>query len=415
MASAATSTAALRADRALSRRFWLIERSAASLVRFRVLAACGLSVHFAAHWLETPALFGWSFPEALALLGQSSSEAWTSALSPRALSLLFGCAVGLAISIALGVAPRACAALLYVISIVSYRIFFPIAGLDDYLANVTTLFLILMPSGRAARPPSRGWRAQTSTAAQSVSGIAAAVFLSFVILIYLTSGFGQLTAHDTLGPVFDTVVRLLPAAFVLPVSGLCTLGVALQLAIHAYLGLTTSSLFANIILAASGALFYGERERPPGGARLFDAGAVVALLGAAIGAVLVAGALLGQSAVLGPATRAFFDAGLLPAPRGAPFSEDARLSISVSDVGTEHRRTIPFPSQGRLARRLVARIGNEASRRTRLALASAVVRAYCREQGYLSQQGVLTWSGGGSERLLAEFECGPDGTLSAIR
>src|SRR5690349_3741794 len=101
--STAETSAAPRADRFAQRRGWLLERSPVSMARFRVLAASGLAVHFAAHWLDTPSLFAWSSPGDLAMLGHSAVAPWLGSLSERSLALLFALGVGLAAATALGV------------------------------------------------------------------------------------------------------------------------------------------------------------------------------------------------------------------------------------------------------------------------------------------------------------------------
>jgi hypothetical protein len=395
------------------RKWWLLARSPLALGRFRFLAAAALALHFAAHWLHTPSLFVWLTVEDLALAGSAApAPAFLQAAAPPALSALFTLGSSLAVAVAAGFHARIAAALLYAVCLVTYRAVFPIADLDDYLAVITALFLALMPDTGA---PALQGRSPRARALQPVSGLSTLVFLVFVVLLYVTSGFGHLASARAGVPAhLVTLCRLLPVTFVLPVPGLAAAGVLLQLALHAYLGVATPALFSHLLLAATALLFWGEPEQRAGRARRFDAGAVTALLLAFTTLLLVAASLLGQSAAFAPALRAFYDAGLLP-----PAADSARLggtlSVRVSEVGAAAERSVRFPGSGRLAERFVARLASEPSRTKQLTLATALARGYCAQQGYMSQRGTLQLSDAGPARALADFECGAGGTLTGIR
>ncbi len=396
------------------RKWWLLARSPRTLRRFRLLAGTALAIHFAAHWLHTPSLFVWLSVQDVALTGNAPpAPAFLHGATAPELSALFALGSGLSMAVAAGFHARVAAALLYTVCLVTYRVAFPIADLDDYLAGIAALFLSLMPDSGALALRTRDGRER---GLPPVSGVATLVFLTFVILVYVTSGFGHLTsALAGNPPQLVTVARLIPVTFVLPVPGLAAVGILLQLALHAYLGFATPALLSHLLLGATALLFWGEREQSASRAPPFNAGAVTSMLLAFATLLLVGASLLGQGASRAPALRAFYDAGLLPPATHPAAAQSGTLSVSVSEVGTATIRSVPFPGSGRLAERFVARLRAEPSRAKQLALATALARGYCAEQGYMSQRGTLQFSEVRPVRTLAEFECGAGGALTGIR
>jgi hypothetical protein len=415
--SSVVETALARPLSSRQRRWWLLERSAHSLDLFRIVAGGALCAHFVAHYRETASLFVWIRPRDLQLLGnglRTLPESLAPLNDPGASQIAFALGAALSASIALGILPRAAAAVAYVISALTYRVVFPIAGLDDYLASVTAFFLTLMPIGRTLtifnRAPNRGRNV-------TVTGVAPTAFLSLVVLFYLTGAVsGDVPTGYVLGPYVTDFVRLIPAAFVLPMTFLPFLGVAAQVGLHLLLVLKTPSFFANSVLATSAVLFWGELEgakkRPPA----VDAGGIVAGACGFATFLAVGATCLGLALPTTALSATLLDFGLLP-PTAAPSpSPTESVTLRVSDPRTDQLQRVPLPFHGRLAGRLVSVLGGDRTTPTRrLAFVRTLAGGYCHDSGYLGQNGLLTWSNGHEERSLAEFECGVDGAVAAVR
>jgi hypothetical protein len=393
-------------------RWWLARRSPVALNRFRRAAGIALALHFAEHFVRTVPLLAWSglYDRGLLGPGAAAQPSWLGAgLSPHGLRLVFLSAMLLGVALASGVAPRASAAALFGISVALYSAIFPLVGLSDYLANLTTLFLVLLPAnGRS------DWlgklRPSRVAAGRPVSGVAATVLLTAIALVYLSGGLREFSTASG-GRVADAATRMIPIAYILPVPGLRVVGVALQVGLHGYWMATTHATFANLILAASGILFWGEVERPAPRGPVIDAGAVIAVLFA--GTAAIAGASLAYGMRSAPAVHVLTDLGLLPRMMDAPAASGASLSI----VDKESGERLPAVSRGGpLFRRLVARLqGDGDADPMRLSLAASIARRHCKQTGYWGKVSSLVWSDQRGDHPVIEVECGSGGSLSRLR
>jgi len=416
LARAALPGAQPLARSAAIRSWFLLERSPLPLEVFRIAAGSALCAHFALHFAQTVELLAFAGVYDATIAGLPVEPGWLgSGLAPWTLRCVFGAGMLCAAAVALGIAARVAAGLLYALCVLTYAAIFPVAGLDDQLANLSALFLVLLPVGTrlclsASRP--RRTRAERAT----VPGLSAALLLVQLSVVYLGTRPAELLGEGAAGSrAAELALRAIPLAFVLPVPYLSAVGLLLQLGVHGYGLAHGQAVLANLVLLASGVLFWGEREtRAPRRLR-FDAGAVVAAACIALSAVFVLAPELGVPARSEAATRILADAGLLPPP-GQPSSEPGRLVVSIRDPdGREHRRRL-HPAGGAHTRRWLGRLaGGEAERVLSASFAAAAARRHCRGRGYLGQTGRLIWAAAGRERELAQFECGPAGALARFR
>jgi hypothetical protein len=204
---------------------------------------------------------------------------------------------------------------------------------------------------------------------------------------------------------------MIPVAFVLPVAGLRLLGVGFQLGLHAYWMGKTHSVLPNVILAASGVLFWGEAESRARRPWAIDTGCVIALLG--VGATVFADGAATIGLRASPAARVLADVALFPYPMPAPHSPAGSLSIVVKNNAAR----IPVPSAGESrGKRLLAYFDRAREPEPmRLGIAASIAQRYCRERGYWGQVGSLVWSDDAGDRPIVEFECGTGGTVSHLR
>ena len=406
--SEAESADAIAATDPATRRGRFARTTRAPLDEFRIVAGAALLAHFAQHFRDTVPLLAWSglYDPRLAGEGWPVRASWLGGgLSPTALHGFFALAMALAAAVALGIAPRACSAVLYGMAVLTYWAIFPIAELDDCLANATTLYLALMPVG-ASLCVLPGRRRPQAGASMAVT-----IFLGLITVVYLTDGLGTFASDR---PLASGLTRLIPIAFVLPVPGLRLVGIALQMVLHGYWIATTHDVFANVVLAASGLLFWGQtghhdvsRRRP------LDAGAIV---GAACAAILVFDQLMrlpGPGVIAARSSRVVADLGLLVDRPFEPDEHREGRSLAVVAEGTGPRERIDA-SDGRRARRLLAAISANDDV-LRLSLAASVARRHCLEQGYWGQVASLVATDAGGDHRIIEFECGADGALSALR
>lgn len=410
MSAISSSSAPVVETRVPARKWWLAQRAPGPVDGFRLVAGAALFVHFGGHLSGSVPFLAWSGIYDPRFLGPGwwVRVSWlASGLSPTELQLFFASAMLLALAVAVGVAPRASAAALFCMSVATYWAIFPVADLSDYLASVTTLFLTLMPVGRACTL----FDASRLSSARTVPGSAVTMFLVQIAFVYLSGGLGAFSSTE--GDRYaQAATRAIPIAFILPVPGLRFLGVTLQLCAHGYWIAKSHLIFANVILAASGILFWGEVEddahsRP----WVMDGGAVVGALYALTVLVAEGDSLVGVPAA--PAVHVLADLGLLPR-RIEPLPETGdSLSVVVKDTG---ERVGACSMDGLRQRRLAAYFGpNHDAGPMRLSVSSAIAERHCREKGYWGQVGSLVWSDEAGDHPIVEFECGSGGSLAQLR
>jgi hypothetical protein len=387
-----------------ARKWWLLERSARSLDLFRIVVATILAAHFTMHFVQTAPLL--AYP---GIVGSTPLDAggwartsWLQDLPLWSIRAVFAFAGGAALAIAAGVAPRVAAGLVHLVAVSTYWAVSPFAGIDDFVVNLASLVLVLMPIGRTRRP----WQARRAeNAAERVPALSVSMWLVGASFLYLDRGLGALFPDDANAHVLAIVAAAIPIAYVLPAKSLRSVGVLLQLGLHAWLAFTTKLFVANAILAATAILFWGEiparRARP----WVLDAGSAATSGLVLMGVIAFAGMRLepGRSPI--PAVRVLADLGALPALT-PPVRDTASLQVK-----TLHG-TVVVEGSGRIWNNLKAAISNEGQRETtRFRLA----RRFCGEQTHWGQSGTLGLAAGGQLKKIADFECGKGGSLHSLR
>jgi hypothetical protein len=371
------------------RTFWAPWRRPGPVEAFRVVVGAAIALHFTRHLLETvPLLRG-------VALGRVPA-AWTPALAVAGLVL--------ALAVALGVAARVSAALLFGVSLAMHRAIAPIAFVDDATACAASLALSLMPVGSAARV-----FAPRARAPEGVLGGGVAVWLAQVAGLYLSGGLGDLCgAGEGARPALTLVTRFLPAAFIVPNPVVQAAGVIAQLGLHAYLAATTPALLTNAVLASTAILFWGEPRRSGALGWAIDGAAAASLLvGVLVGASVMAAAL-GLPGVGAP--RILSDAGMLPAFVGVPVEPPNPWTITIGDTATGSE-TDPVPTSGLRSRLLAVRLAADGPRALRDPVVAALAARDCRSPRHWGQRGTM---GSAGDLPSFEFECDERGGVASL-
>ena len=291
------------------------------LAAFRSVVGALLSFHFLKLAIDAPPLLSasglydlataWPYPSAVARWLDSD-------LSVQTVQAVYCGAAVLAGLIALGLAQRAFAFVLFVLAAGTHQALLPVSYIDDACASWALFWLMALPrtSGKAR--------------AAVVPGLAVDLLLINTLIIYVS-----VTAWRSLHPTWprEPLVTLacfaVPALLISPGTWSRRVGVIGQLALHAYLLATTRVWFCHGVLLATGVLFWGHRS-------VSDAVPSVrwnVTTGAAAGAVYVAltAALLieGAASSDGEASRVgrlLMALGLDPTSPGMPAASDTSLA-----------------------------------------------------------------------------------------
>jgi hypothetical protein len=242
------------------------------------------------------ALAGWFFGQAATAVevsrrigvqpsaaGQASALllAWVQACDPRWYCVLCGV---LALAVAAGHAARFWSACLVAAFAGWVRRWAPVMCFDDVIVGLASLWLSLLPIGRALRVGDAiRRRAELSrVAALRVPGGAARFYRCVIVLVYANTSFW---AHAWLGYRLSVGMRVLSAALValllLPRElGLRRVAWLLQACLHAWLCASTGhGIFVSCVLLSAGVLFVAPSgSRPREAAARADAGALLGAL-----------------------------------------------------------------------------------------------------------------------------------------
>jgi hypothetical protein len=295
------------------RTWWLAEMCALRLDAYRILVGIGLCAHSLQRALDP----GFAVPAVS--LGNCRSPwtdsacSWLTGLSAPAVRAGFFVEALVATLIVAGIAPRVAAAVLFVLSLASYRAILPDANLDDYASCAITLVLLLVPIGRSARVRIAGRRIVPRINPR-ISAASVSIFTLTLLCVYLVGGPFELSgAYGQSSRVVPNLFRLVAIALVVPSDVTRRLGIALQVALHAYLAFKTHLLLTNVVLGASALLFWGEAPNSAPRSRWsVDTGAAIELGFVAVTVLGVLWALAGPGAFPNPALTFGQSLGILP-------------------------------------------------------------------------------------------------------
>ena len=384
-------------------------RPAIALGSYRVVAGCALAAHFVRHAFEiVPWISGSS------LVGERVSMGWphvwlASAPPSFQLRAVFIVCALLGLLIALGIATRVAAATLYTVSVATYWAVLPIANLDDYLANLTTLMLLALPNYQGFRLRRLGAPAPAMGADPSTSSVTA--WLVCILCLYVCSEATGLAGAETKNAkLVANALRIVAIGLVIPAISVRRLAVAVQICLHTYL-LSISDLFlTHLVLGGSAILFWARTGQGAARARVtLDAGGVVS---AAFLVVIAIGLGWGfvdpgreePKRMVGLAS----NLGLFPVHATMPSIPDSLLTVqggdSVSQVRTGALRLDGVRLRTLASRLAALKLGDPVA----LAVATAAVRQHCERDGYPGKVGTL-WC---NEQPVLEFECGTKGSLA---
>lgn len=380
---------------------------------FRFAIGCVLAAYFLSHARTTAEVLGGSGVCIAELLpkGVGFRSSWLVGHSTIFLRTIFFGGGLIALAIGAGVVARLWALPLYLLCISTHWALFPLVCLDDYVTNVAVLFLALLPSGRVFA--SRSAPAQPASPRSRPNAAVLVLFLN-VMFLYVSGTLGKLSG---VSPSAERNVvlasRLIPVIFFVAGSMSRAVGIALQLGLHAYLAATTLSIYANLLLAATSLLFWSEIHSTTARKVRLDASAMGAVLFTLLTIVNLGTSWLGWSAVSMASGRLLADVGLLPTvltPEIAP--PDSFVYVMADEIGGGER-AYSVPHFGLRSTLLLAQL-EDAANQGRLALSACIAGRHCRDRGFWGQRGRVVVGKGEMSRLIAEFECGPNGSLSSV-
>jgi hypothetical protein len=390
------------------------QRGSALLVgAYRSVLGVALAAHFVEQALETV-----PWISETSLFGAASPSGWpyswlSGAPPPLVLRGIFISCAFLGVLAALGLGTRLAASVLYAVAVLNYWAILPLATLDDYIANLGALMLLILPSDQAFRIQ-LGSRTRAPQA--YVVPRAAVIVLAFCVLcLYAAARPAGLVGWDTPGGnLLAPAFQLLAVALVASIAALRVPVLLVQISVHIYLLFATSLYTTNIVLAGTGVLFWGQVPWRGDIRMVVDGGTVVCVaLLVFVGLGLVYRAVDRRpepSRVLQLAS----SIGVFPAHGRPPPAPHGSLIVRAHDFHGQDR-VIAFRTEDVRSRMLVSRLASMDSKNPMvLGLATAAARRYCQNDGYSGQIGTLVFRTS-ADRQIIEFECADGGELAHIR
>jgi hypothetical protein len=401
---------------------------------FRALAGALLALHYALHVRFTAGLMG---PDGVwqgAGAGSGTLFGWLSAAELRlgtgALQALFGLGVVLGAAIAIGLAPRVCAAVLLVLGAVTYQALQPVVTLDDYFAQATAFWVILLPAvGTTGASGVAGASGRTGAAAVQAAGRRTptlAGWSSLACLAFLFAVFLQYCLESPgLGPAACISIFTAAACAMAPIGvWRAVAAVPAVVALSIIAQLPGSAVGCGLALTLAGwALVdvsgWGSHRLEPR-ARTVD-------LNTGVGCAAVALVALHGLAGLGRVPMILRSTGLVLADMGLPWTPAVGtrgLATAALDVefDAEGRGDVPFERLGVLNRRLQALLpllddATPATETTRTALLRRLVTRHCLDakspaDGSPGQMSLVR--DGKALRPTAWFQCRTDGNEPVV-
>jgi hypothetical protein len=385
---------------------------------FRVLGGFLLSIHYARQVRFAP-----RFTEIEGLVSATSGSrailelpsAWISRIGPHGAQAWLSLGTALAALVVLGLAPRVSAALLLIVSAITYHAVQPAAMLDDYFAATLAFWLTLLPTGRTLSL--RTIRFRRDWAAERTSFVTCVECLLFILIALF-----ELGLRDGNIPAFAQFGFLVAAACIMaPIREWRAVGGVLAVAsVWAFsrvngvlLALAATGAMCALLCAAVIWSWKGEPDK----LRRIEIGPAAAIGGTAV--VLLALQVLAFHVHVPSIARStgtvLADAGL-PGPWDLPHDNPSGAPLDIGFVSAQESRVLQImdldPNDRRL--QVVARmfVRSPSMDSTRLTLIRRLVTRYCERttpaDGSPRQTMVVLRSGAILRRVVV-FECGAIG------
>jgi hypothetical protein len=321
--------------------WWVAQRHALPIAVYRFLVGLLLVFHFARYWQDMPAVIGKNGVY-LPVIGNARDVAdgvflWLDQSLGWA-RVCAGSGVALSVGISLGLGPRLCGVLLFLLSTWMYRVGFHVSSLDDYLVCFVLFWLCLLPCGRTFGAGRHDrWRFSSG---KRVEGWTTSLFILHMLLIHANVAMWRsFSPAWRAGDATPAMLCGISACLLTPSRGLRALGIAGMLVLHAGLVSKTGLTFAHGAFAASVVLVWGD------GGRIGTAQPASTPIGtkAALGAVFIAlsvATAVGERIHPRPwsaaASSVLWDAGLLATASGRKLQSPRRTAVE-PDAAEAHR------------------------------------------------------------------------------
>lgn len=326
-------------------------RPLGALVVFRMLAGVTLACYFVDHLRHSVPLATGAICDAATLrrIGiPIRGETWVAA-GALAARVSFAAGVLSSAALSVGMAPRFAAALIFCITVSTYRALLPTTYLDDFIAIATAFWLAVLPGPQGAI-----WHAAF---ARNVRGKVipsewTASFVLFVSVLYISLALGMLSGATptwTAPRAAQFACILVPAFLIAPSEGR-VVGAVVQVVLHVYFVARGGPVVAHVLLAGTGLVLW-TRSRSQDAVRVAIS---LPMIGALTYAALLGGLEIGRGllprSTHAALTRLAFDLGVLPEGMRVHVPSSP-ISLLVEEAG-EPLRTVQ-PSGVREQLRLV--------------------------------------------------------------
>lgn len=385
-------------------------RRALMLDLYRMVVSVGLCAYFVRLFIELPGLVGSD--------GLLSLHTRLANIAVHASSLRCACALGavFAITLLLGITPRASAAALWCLSIGLSRVTADISTLDEPLVSLAAFWLCMLPTGRALSIE----RLRAAYAAQSggirgrgvwqavcelrVDGYSASMCGLHIAFLQLdTALWRNYAPHWPAAPAANLIGSGLVLALFAPraqLRAIAALGIA---ALHAGLWLVghTDLQFAHLLFLASPLLLWSACETHE---RVVPAWNAASAIGALMLALTLSARFAVVPVVAASSARLLHDAGLLPIASGRKDPDPFVLWLH-SDRGPKRRLDSNDVERSARGRRALGYLADVRSAQ-RDSVARVLAARACATLGSPRESGMLELERALELTRLAWIDCG---------
>jgi hypothetical protein len=385
---------------------WSSARGAWTVDVYRVLVGLLLCEYFVTWFVQLPGLWPEGATRALRLFELTRALGLSASLGIT--RFWFAGSALLAAALAVGVRPRACAALLLASCVMLSRGLFPITTLDDHVACVASFWLCLLPTGRTLTWSS--WKTRDHWHREQVEGWTACALMVHVILLLVDADlWREYSPSPAVGPVQAATLCVVAGCLVIPSIAVRCLGVAGLCLVSFWLARFTELRFAHAFIAASAALFWGA-PRAQGTRFALTVPAAAGCCALVLSACLFVASKARADAVAQSIAQPLWHLGLLPRPSGQKRAATKRLLQLRSDASAGKRIELLAADlapgiRAELLRSCLAQ-RSATSHETRAKLTRALIELRCADAG--PETGELWLKDPSEATALAWYECGTD-------